>query len=112
MSDDLDRRAALAMGWTASGYVLCGVKIEYWDGDPKERGVGYFNPSTDRNDLAELLQEVEKRGHHKTVILHFRLDGIWREDIEAMRRSAFTAWLLTADPAIICAAAVEVLENG
>lgn len=98
MSEELDRRAALAMGWTWGlvGYDSCWHK----DGNFKRLGSGW-SPSTDRNDLAELLREVERRGlAHDFEHAFFGTAG-W----------IYVFGALTADPAIICAAACEVLEE-
>ena len=99
MSDELDRRAALAMGWKETGI------SPIWETKTGEsRWLGYiegWSPSTDRNDLAELLREVERRGlAHDFEHAFFRTAG-W----------IYVFGALTADPAVICAAACEVLEE-
>ena len=102
MSEELDRRAALAMGWTWGlvGYDSCWNK----DGDFRRLGSNW-SPSTDRNDLSELLREVERRGLDK-VAASKNFDR-W---VESNSKSDAWIWLLTADPAVICEAACEVLE--
>ena len=93
MSDELDRRAALAMGWTWGlvGYDSCWHK----DGNFKRLGSDW-SPSTDRNDLAELLREAEWRA------LDFDLDRAFEFPSIA---AAFRI-----DTAKLCEAACEVLE--
>ena len=107
MSEELDRRAAKAMGWKQ-------IAEEPWfwvDNNGMTVSVGMeddtWSPSTDRNDLAELLKEVERRdcqGAFTMKVMHE-----WpARPIGSLY--AFSFWLLTADPAIICEAACEVLE--
>ena len=104
MSDELDRRAALAMGWAEVSedednhwFIRDGGELMYIGGSD-------WSPSTNRNDLAELLREVERLGlDHKMATKMF---DKWAD--EAHKGSWI--WLLTADPAIVCLAAVEVLE--
>ena len=96
MSDELDRRAAKAVGWTQ-------IAEEPWfwvDRNGMSVGIGIdedsWSPSTDRNDLAELLREVERRG------LEFDLDMIFEfPSISAT---------FGIDTAKLCEAACEVLE--
>ena len=106
MSEELDRRAALAMGWTWGlvGYDSCWHK----DGNFKRLGSSW-SPSTDRNDLAELLREVERRGIVATYNMSTRVRDLWSADESILANQYFFA--LTADPAVICAAACEVLEE-
>ena len=109
MSDELDRRAALAMGWTVRVEAVIGTSggtIEYWGGDREERPINAFRPSTDRNDLAELLREVERR-KPLAFDLNDKILTLWESDKE---HHAFFAYSIIADPAIICEAACEVLE--
>ena len=93
MSDELDRRAALAMGIKRHEDYFG----EYWESaDGKYCEKEPPHPSTDRNDLAELLREVERRG------LEFDLDRIFE-----FPSIAATFGL---DVAKLCEAACEVLE--
>ena len=111
MSDELDRRAALAMGWTVRVEAVIGTSggtIEYWGGDREERPINAFRPSTDRNDLAELLREVERRGVVATYNVSTRIRDLWSADESVLANQYFFA--MTADPAIICEAVCEVLE--
>ena len=108
MSDELDRRAALAMGWTWGlvGYDSCWHK----DGNFKRLGSDW-SPSTDRNDLAELLREVKNSGYDTKFIssLADKLSIVKYDfDCQIDIWSAFD--FLTANPAVICEAACEVLE--
>ena len=106
MSEELDRRAALAMGWTWGlvGYDSCWNK----DGNFKRLGSSW-SPSTDRNDLAELLREVERRGIVATYNMSTRVRDLWSADESILANQYFFA--LTADPAVICEAACKVLEE-
>ena len=103
MSEELDRRATIAMGWTWGlvGYDSCWNK----DGIFK-RLSSNWSPSTDRNDLAELLREVERR-KPLAFDLNDKILTLWESDKE---HHAFFAYSIIADPAIICEAACEVLE--
>ena len=108
MSDELDRRAALAMGWTWGlvGYDSCWNK----DGDFRRLGSSW-SPSADRNDLAELLREVERRGLGDNLARKMRV--LWMEEgraVIAWPINDYTFWLMVLDPAVICEAACEVLE--
>ena len=105
MSDELDRRAALAMGWTWGlvGYDSCWYK----DGDFKRLGSDW-SPSTDRNDLAELLREVERRGLALDMV--DRAVDAWMKNDTHDNTDMCMFWFLVSDPAIICEAACEVLE--
>ena len=105
MSDELDRRAALAMGWTWGlvGYDSCWHK----DGNFKRLGSNW-SPSTDRNDLAELLREVERRGLALDIV--DRAVDAWMKNDTHDNTDMCMFWFLVADPAAICLAAVEVLE--
>ena len=110
MSEELDRRAALAMGWTWGlvGYDSCWHK----DGNFKRLGSSW-SPSTDRNDLAELLREVERRGMQKAFIERMSdhapmLTAQQLRNFEDDWLEPF--WYMTAAPAIICEAACKVLE--
>ena len=108
MSDELDRRAALAMGWTWGlvGYDSCWNK----DGDFRRLGSSW-SPSVDRNDLAELLREVERRGLGDNLARKMRV--LWMEEgraVIAWPINDYTFWLMVLDPAVICEAACEVLE--
>ena len=95
MSDELDRRAALAMGWTE--YTQKNTGDKYWvNSEDVLRLVESWSPSTDRNDLAELLREVEWRA------LDFDLDRAFEFPSIA---AAFRI-----DTAKLCEAACEVLE--
>ena len=106
MSEELDRRAALAMGWTWGlvGYDSCWNK----DGNFKRLGSSW-SPSTDRNDLAELLREVERRGIVATYNMSTRVRDLWSADESILANQYF--FVLTADPAVICEAACKVLEE-
>ena len=96
MSDELDRRAALAMGWAE----LSEDKDSHWfirdGGELMYIGGCDWSPSTDRNDLAELLREVERRG------LEFDLDRVFE--------FPSIAATFGIDTAKLCEAACEVLE--
>ena len=95
MSDELDRRAALAMGWT---YVKAKDGLDDWydDGNDGIVFVNRWSPSVDRNDLSELLREVERRG------LEFDLDRMFEfPSISAT---------FGIDTAKLCEAACGVLE--
>ena len=105
MSDELDRRAALAMGWTE--YTQKNTGDKYWvNSEDVLRLVESWSPSTDRNDLAELLREVERR-KPLAFDLNDKILTLWESDKE---HHAFFAYSIIADPAIICEAACEVLE--
>ena len=106
MSDELDRRAALAMGWTWIQHTseTFDESDGHWTAQNGHMERYFFSPSTDRNDLAELIREVGRLGlDHKMATKMF---DKWAD--EAHKGSWI--WLLTADPAIVCLAAVEVLE--
>ena len=103
MSDELDRRAALAMGIKRHEDYFG----EYWESaDGKYCEKEPPHPSTDRNDLAELLREVERR-KPLAFDLNAKILTLWESDKE---HHAFFAYSIIADPAIICEAACEVLE--
>jgi len=105
MSEELDRRAALAMGWKKNiiGYDWC------WGKDGKfQRLLSRWSPSTDRNDLAELLREVERRGQAHLFI--DKMLSAWLKCDDHDGIDMMTFWHMTADPAVICEAACEVLE--
>ena len=107
MSDELDRRAALAMGWTE--YTQKNTGDKYWvNSEDVLRLVESWSPSTDRNDLAELLREVERRGVVATYNVSTRIRDLWSADESVLANQYFFA--MTADPAIICEAVCEVLE--
>ena len=105
MNNEIDRRAALAMGWTWGlvGYDSCWNK----DGNFKRLGSSW-SPSTDRNDLVELLREVERRGQAHLFIDKMLSAWLRCDDHDGIDMMTF--WHMTADPAIICAAACEALE--
>ena len=95
MSDELDRRAALAMGWTTDKHATTGWD-RITDNDGRSFWLITWKPSTDRNDLAELLREVERRG------LEFDLDRMFEfPSISAT---------FGIDTAKLCEAACGVLE--
>ena len=94
MSDELDRRAALAMGWTETG--MRPVWRDKFGNSHWVGGIEGWSPSTDRNDLAELLREVERRG------LEFDLDMIFE--------FPSIAATFGIDVAKLCEVACEVLE--
>ena len=111
MSEELDRRAALAMGWKQIAEepwfwvdnngmaVLIGMEDDTW------------SPSTDRNDLVELLREVERRGLGDSLARKMRV--LWMGDGRAATEwpiNDYTFWLMILDPSRICEAACEVLE--
>ena len=104
MSDELDRRAALAMGWTETD--MRPVWKDKFGNSHWVGGVECWSPSTDRNDLAELLREVERR-KPLAFDLNDKILTLWESDKE---HHAFFAYSIIADPAIICEAACEVLE--
>ena len=108
MSDELDRRAALAMGWT---YVKAKDGLDDWydDGNDGIVFVNRWSPSVDRNDLSELIKEVVRRDDilYEDIDLRQRLHEEW---LSKPTDRDFAVWLLTADPAIICEAVCEVLE--
>ena len=111
MSDEIDRRAAKAVGWTQ-------IAEEPWfwvDRNGMSVGIGIdedsWSPSTDRNDLAELLREVKNSGYDTKFIssLADKLSIVKYDfDCQIDIWSAFD--FLTANPAVICEAACEVLE--
>ena len=109
MSDELDRRAALAMGWT---YVKAKDGLDDWydDGNDGIVFVNRWSPSTDRNDLAELLCEVERRGLGSE--LSNKISYMWIEKTvsKEVLEIPYTIWVMTSYPAVICKAACEVLE--
>ena len=110
MSDELDRRAALAMGIKRHEDYFG----EYWESaDGKYCEKEPPHPSADRNDLAELLREVERRGMQKAFIERMSdhapmLTAQQLRNFEDDWLEPF--WYMTADPAIICEAVCEVLE--
>ena len=107
MSEELDRRAALAMGWKE----MKGPFKEYWrwiDTNGDSRRQVNWSPSTDRNDLAELLREVERRGLALDIV--DRAVDAWMKNDTHDNTDMCMFWFLVADPAAICLAAVEVLE--
>ena len=108
MSDELDRRAAKAVGWTQ-------IAEEPWfwvDRNGMSVGIGIdedsWSPSTDRNDLAELLREVERRGLALDMV--DKAVDAWMKNDTHDNTDMCMFWFLVADPAVICLAAVEVLE--
>ena len=108
MSEELDRRAALAMGWKE----MKGPFKEYWrwiDTNGDSRRQVNWSPSTDRNDLAELLREVGRRDLKIRDNLRKKIYELYFEDDEIL---AYTDvyYSIMADPAVICEAACEVLE--
>ena len=96
------------MGWTWGlvGYDSCWNK----DGDFRRLGSNW-SPSTDRNDLSELLREVERRGEFERFVWMLKLELFRKEQREDLAQCKIEKWLLTADPAIVCRAAVETLEG-
>ena len=108
MSTELDARAARAMGWSELG----GPFPNYW------RWVSYgensrsensrrkvdWTPSTDRNDLAELIAEVGRRK------MSGKLGLAVSNAFENSPEIHYAFFILTSDPAVICEAACEVLE--
>ena len=107
MSDELDRRAALAMGWT---YVKAKDGLDDWydDGNDGIVFVNRWSPSVDRNDLAELLREVERRGLALDMV--DKAVDAWMKNDTHDNTDMCMFWFLVADPAIICEAACKVLE--
>ena len=105
MSDELDRRAALAMGWRHEK----GDLFEKQNGKPELVGNGYayWSPSTDRNDLSELLSSILEK--HLGFLLDKKIRPLWSGDRIAPAGTQMF-WCLIADPAIVCEAACEVLE--
>ena len=108
MSDELDRRAALAMGWAEVSedednhwFIRDGGELMYIGGSD-------WSPSTNRNDLAELLREVERRGLALDMV--DRAVDSWMKNDTHNNTHMCMFWFLIADPAVICLAAVEVLE--
>ena len=107
MSDELDRRAALAMGWTE--YTQKNTGDKYWvNSEDVLRLVESWSPSTDRNDLAELLREVERRGLALDMV--DKAVDAWMKNDTHDNTDMCMFWFLVADPAVICEAACEVLE--
>lgn len=102
---DLDRRAALAMGWTWAEHTRRVGGGGHWK-SPDGSMFYRWSPSTDRNDLSELFREVERRG----LEMEFIDKSTWEWSGLSDKSVMYTFWLLTADPAIICLAAVETLE--
>ena len=108
MSDELDRRAALAMGSEFDKRVRW--LYNTWEDDEiVTKETIKWHPSTDRNDLAELLREVERRGIVATYNMSTRVRDLWSADESILANQYFFA--LTADPAVICEAACKVLEE-
>ena len=106
MSDELDRRAALAMGWNMGA----NEQENYWIKDGRVRAfTRSWSPSTDRNDLAELLREVERRGLALDMV--DKAVDAWIKNDTHDNTDMCMFWFLVADPAIICEAACEVLEE-
>ena len=111
MSEELDRRAARAMGWTETNLYPSWVDEaggSHWVG-----GVEGWSPSTDRNDLAELLREVERRELQKEFIdeMSSRAPMLTSQQLRNFEDDWLEPfWYMTADPAIICEAACKVLE--
>ena len=109
MSDELDRRAALAMGWRIE---MDSIGWEWGiDKDGTRWPLENWSPSVDRNDLAELLREVERRGLGDNLARKMRV--LWMEEgraVIAWPINDYTFWLMVLDPAVICEAACEVLE--
>ena len=113
MSEELDRRAAKAMGWKQ-------IAEEPWfwvDNNGMTVSVGMeddtWSPSTDRNDLAELLKEVERRGMQKEFIdeMSSRAPMLTSQQLRNFEDDWLEPfWYMTAYPAIICEAACKVLE--
>ena len=115
MSDELDRRAALAMGWTWIQHTseTFDESDGHWTAQNGHMERYFFSPSTDRNDLSELLREVERRGMQKAFIERMSdhapmLTAQQLRNFEDDWLEPF--WYMTADPAIICEAVCEVLE--
>ena len=113
MSDELDRRAALAMGWTWIQHTseTFDESDGHWTAQNGHMERYFFSPSTDRNDLAELLREVERRGEFERFVWMLKLELFRKEQREDLAQCKIEKWLLTADPAIVCRAAVETLEG-
>ena len=107
MSDELDRRAALAMGWTETD--MRPVWRDKFGNSHWVGGVEGWSPSVDRNDLAELLREVGRRDLKIRDNLRKKIYELYFEDDEIL---AYTDvyYSIMADPAVICEAACEVLE--
>ena len=106
MSDELDRRAALAMGWTETD--MRPVWKDKFGNSHWVGGVECWSPSTDRNDLAELLREVERRGLALDMV--DKAVDAWMKNDTHDNTDMCMFWFLVADPAVICEAACEVLE--
>ena len=105
MSDELDRRAALAMGIKRHEDYFG----EYWESaDGKYCEKEPPHPSADRNDLAELLREVERRGLALDMV--DKAVDAWMKNDTHDNTDMCMFWFLVSDPAIICEAACEVLE--
>ena len=107
MSEELDRRAARAMGWTIDKHATTGWD-RITDNDGRSFWLITWKPSTDRNDLAELLKEVERRGLAADMVDEAADAWMKSGTLDGMDMSIF--WFLVADPAIICEAACKVLE--
>lgn len=130
MSDDLNARAARAMGWKAQKARPKGYEHDYWllfdgrgnDGETfdsagypqincehytEEKAIARFAPqyTTDANAKDELLQEVKRRG-----LMGAFIDAIYETGHEQFSGTNFIEWLLTAPLETIVKAAVEVLE--
>ena len=107
MSDELDRRAALAMGWKETD--MRPVWRDKFGNSHWVGGVEGWSPSTDRNDLSELLREVGRRDLKIRDNLRKKIYELYFEDDEIL---AYTDvyYSIMADPAVICEAACEVLE--
>ena len=108
---DLDRRAALAMGWTETD--MRPVWKDKFGNSHWVGGVECWSPSTDRNDLAELLREVERRGMQKAFIerMSDRAPMLTAQQLRNFEDDWLEPfWYMTANSAVICEAACEVLE--
>lgn len=109
MTDDLDRRAAEAMGWEPH----LDARPPYFkmsNGEARTLEATSFRgfmPTTDANACRELLQEVERRG----LGLEFdKVFGGERAKTEKDWRMGYLGPLLSPLPLIV-QAAVEVLER-
>ena len=107
--NDLDRRAALAMGWEWVEHTRRAGGGGHWK-SPDGSMFYRWSPSTDRNDLAELLCEVERRGLGSE--LSNKISYMWIEKTvsKEVLEIPYTIWVMTSYPAVICKAACEVLE--
>jgi len=113
-NETLNAELAKAMGWKLEirqcedgflGFGTVDVELLQFP-DGKWRYPHDFTPATDRNDLAlYVLPEIKRRGLWK--VLDENLEYAWaRSEVQTV-----SEYLLTADPAVLAAAALKVLQE-